>query len=63
MDLTLLKLRHKFENFAKGTLKAHVYGAGTDLTTGEVDISFDLDDHVYTVRIRELANRAHSRVD
>lgn len=56
MDLTLLNLRRKFEDFTENTLKAHVYGTGTDLTTGEVDISFDLGDHVYSVRIRDITN-------
>ncbi len=56
MDLTLLKLRKKFEDFAQNSLGANWHGAGTDLTTEEVDFSFDLRGHTYSVRIGELAN-------
>ncbi|KKK65523.1 hypothetical protein LCGC14_2973270 [marine sediment metagenome] len=53
MKDVLLALRHKLEKFVD-TLGASRYGAGTDLTTGETDFSFDLSGKTYSVRIAEL---------
>ena len=53
MKDSLLDLRHKLEHFVD-TLGGRRYGAGTDLTTGETDFSFDLKGKVYSVRVLEL---------
>ncbi|KKM60997.1 hypothetical protein LCGC14_1536190 [marine sediment metagenome] len=50
----LLSLRKKFEDFAVKDLKANWHGAGTDVSTGEANFSFDLGGRVYSVRIKEL---------
>jgi len=50
----LRKIRKAFETFAGAGLKANWHGAGTDMTTGEVDFSFDLDGKAYSVSIKEI---------
>ena len=52
----LHKIRKEFETFAMAGLKANWHGAGTDMLTGEVDFSFDLDGKTYSVSIKELAS-------
>ena len=57
MGLTLRDLRGKFEDFAKESLKVNWHGAGTNILTGKVDFSFDLDGHVYSFCLEELKVR------
>ena len=53
MKDTLLSLRHKLERVVNA-LGGRQHGAGTNLTTGETDFTFDLNGKTYSVRIREL---------
>lgn len=57
MGLILLNLRRKFEDFARESLKVNWHGAGTNMLTGKVDFSFDLDGHTYSFRLEELKVR------
>lgn len=51
---SIYNLRKSLEDFVKESLNANCHAAGTDLITGEVDFSFDLNDCNYSVHIKEL---------
>ena len=53
MELMQLALRHDIERFLERE-KAHIHGSGTDLTTGTMDISFDLDGTAYRLDLRRM---------
>ena len=53
MELMQLALRHDIERFLERE-KAHIHGSGTDLTTGVMDISFDIDGRAYRLDLRRI---------
>lgn len=51
VDIEQLRVRHKLERFlvsVGGTL----HGAGTDLTNGVMDVSFEVDNVEYTLTLK-----------
>ena len=51
--MTMLKIRHSIEDHLR-TLGFNWHGGGTDLETGEMDITFDHDGVNYELRLKEL---------
>ena len=54
MRSKIYELRRSIENFVTSSLGAYWHGAGTDMTTGEVDFTFNIDDAVYSLHIKKL---------
>ena len=52
-NLTQLRLRSTIERFLRNE-GANIHGAGTDLTTGIMDISFDVDGIAYRLDLRRV---------
>lgn len=53
MGLMQLALRHKIERFLQDK-GAHIHGAGTDLTDGTMDISFDIEGNAFKLDLRRI---------
>ena len=51
-----LDVRHRLQ-MAIGDMDGDVYGAGTDLTTGVMDISFEIEGKVYRIKLKQLKKR------
>ena len=50
-DIKLLKLRHKIEKLIQHHLEGHLLGAGTDLTNGIMDVSFQVEQEKYKLTL------------
>ena len=51
--LTQHVLRHKIEQTLR-KMKANIHGVGTNLTTGVMDISFDVEGRAYRLDLRRM---------
>ena len=53
-NLTQLGLRYTIERFLRREPGVHIHGAGTDLSTQVMDISFDVDGAAYRLDLRRI---------
>lgn len=57
--MEMIEIRHKLQD-ALTAMNCHVHGGGTDLTNGEMDVTFDHDGRNYELRLIDKGETSES---